>query len=136
MSRILLWRRDGARAAQMLETLPATSGPNRVFRALLMLAINGEPPFAVLEGAFERAKGRALMFRCQLEAECALTLGDTERGLAAIERAATTALFDQAWMDFCPPLEVVREHPRFLAVKGLVDARAARVVEAFLAPEA
>jgi serine/threonine-protein kinase len=139
MSRILLWRRDGARAAQMLAALPELSsrvGPNRVFRALLLVAIDGEPPYAMLDTVFEKAKGRGLVFRCQIEAECALTLGDTERGLAAIERAGELVLFDQAWMDFCPPLASVREHPRFLAVKALVDARAARVVAAYLAPEA
>ncbi len=136
MSRILLWRRDRVRAAQMLTMLPGTSGPNRVFRALLSVAIDGVPPYAMLDTVFARAKGRGLVFRCQIEAECALTLGDTERGLAAIERAGDLVLFDQAWMDCCPPLAVVREHPRFLAVKALVDARAARVVEAFLAPEA
>jgi eukaryotic-like serine/threonine-protein kinase len=135
MSRILMWRRDAARAAQMLETLPTTGGANRVFRALLLLATRGEPPFAVLQTVFEKSKGRPLMFACQLEAECALALGDTERGLAAIERASGLALFDQAWMDFCPPLAVVREHPRFLAVKALVDERAARLVEAYLAPD-
>ena len=135
MSRILLWRRDSVRAAQMLELIPATGGPNRVFRAMLALVVSGEPPFAVLDEAFGKAKGRALMFRYQLETECALTLGDTGRGLAAIESASSLALFDQAWMDFCPPLSVVRQHPRFLAVKALVDERAARVVDAYLAPE-
>jgi serine/threonine-protein kinase len=136
MSRILLWRRDRVRGAQMLEALPVTGGPNRVFRALLALAVHGEPPFALFDAVFERAKGRALMFRYQLEAECALSLGETERGLVAIEKACDLALFDQAWMDFCPPLAVVRDHPRFLAVKALVDARAARVVAAFLAHDA
>jgi serine/threonine-protein kinase len=139
MSRILLWRRDRERAAQMLAMLPmlpGRAGPNRVFRALLLVAIDGEPPYAMLDTVFEKAKGRGLVFRCQIEAECALTLGDTERGLAAIERAGDLALFDQAWMDFCPPLAIVREHPRFLAVKALVDARAARVVAAYLAPQA
>ncbi len=136
MSRILLWRRDRVRAAQMLATLPGSSGPSRVFRALLLVAIDGEPPFALFDTVFEKATGRALIFRCQLEAECALSLGDTERGLAAIERGVALGLFDQAWMDFCPLLAGVREHPRFLAVKALVDARAARVVAAYLAPEA
>jgi serine/threonine-protein kinase len=139
MSRILLWRRDRERAAQMLAMLPTLSanvGPNRVFRALLSVAIDGAPPYALLDTVFERAKGRGLVFRYQIEAECALTLGDTERALVAIERAGDLALFDQAWMDFCPPLAAVREHPRFLAVKALVDARAARVVDAYLAPEA
>ena len=136
ISRILVWRRDSARAAKILETLPATSdGPSFVFRSLLALAAHGASPFAMLESAFARTKGRAVMFWCQLEAECALTLGDPERGLAAIERASALALFDQAWMDFCPPLEAVRQHPRFLAVKEVVDARAARVVEAFFSPE-
>ena len=119
----------------MLAALPELSsrvGPNRVFRAPLLVAIDGEPPYDLLDTVFEEAKGRGLVFRCQIEAECALTLGDTERGLAAIE----LVLFDQARMDFCPSLEAVRQHPRFLAVKALVDARAARVVAAYLAPEA
>ncbi|MEP7125128.1 MAG: protein kinase [Byssovorax sp.] len=135
MSRILLWRRDAARAAQMLAALPSTGGPNRVFGALLRVASHGEPPWEAFQTAFARSRGRSQMFWCQLEAECALTLGDADRGLDAIERASSLALFDQAWIDFCPPLAAVREHPRFLAVKAVVDARAARVVDELLASD-
>ena len=137
LSRIFVWRRDAARASEMLRQLPAGKDSVVVFRALLELAAHGKPPFDVFvaTGA-NRANARTRLFFLQLEAECAGVLGDVDRSLAAIEQAVAISCFDEAWMELCPMLEPLRSHPRFLAAKAVVAARAARVVAELLAPEA
>jgi len=137
LARILVWRRDAPRAVEILRTLPEAEGAIAVLRALLELAAFGKPPFEVLSATMlSRASGRSLAFFHQLEAEGASVLGDVDRALAAIERAAAVSFFDEAWMELCPVLEPLRAHPRFLAVKSVAAARAARVVAELLAPEA
>jgi serine/threonine-protein kinase len=137
LSRMLLWRRDAARAAEMLEHLPAGKGPFVVFRGLLELTAHGKLPFDVLGATgIGRASPRTRAFFFQLEAECACVIDDVDRALAAIEQAAALVFFDEAWMALCPLLAPLRDHPRFLAAKAVVAARAARVVAELLAPDA
>jgi eukaryotic-like serine/threonine-protein kinase len=70
------------------------------------------------------------IFTLQLVAESEAYLGDRERALDALERAARTGLADVAWFDRCPLLAPLREDPRFAAARVPVAARAEGIIDA------
>jgi serine/threonine-protein kinase len=128
-ARILVWRRDAARAAERLRNLPASGSAPVATRALLEMAANGTPAYS---WAGEAGIPRLRSFFFQIEAEVASFVGDRERALAVIARAAEGTLYDIAWMDGCPLLAPLRDDPAFLAVRATVKARAERIEQAYL----
>jgi serine/threonine-protein kinase len=138
-ARATLWRRDAARARQMLPTLKSTTPALVVVRAMLVLAAGGPPPYEALAllGVRMQLRGRASIraraFFHQLEAESAAFLGDRDRALDAIRRASEHAVFDVAWLDLCPLFADLRDDPAFALARAPVAARAAAVEAAYRA---
>jgi eukaryotic-like serine/threonine-protein kinase len=135
-ARVLLWRRDARRAAEILPRVPPTSPANRVARGMLEILSGVTPSYALaLEFGLRATLGfRVRTFFLQMEAEIAVLLGDPARALTAITRATSQALFDVAWMDRCPLLAELRADPAFQAARVEVAARAAAVEQAYRAP--
>lgn len=66
----------------------------------------------------------------QVLAESLAYFGDHEGALSHVERSVAAGLFDLAWVDRCPVLDVIRQHPRFQAARATVEARARAVADA------
>jgi TolB-like protein len=60
---------------------------------------------------------------CQVCAEIMAARGFLEEALDMLELACGARLIDIDWLDHCPPLAPLREHPRLLAVRRQVTAR-------------
>ncbi len=138
VARVAVWRRDREVAQRLLGSFEATSPAGQFSNAMFTFILTGADPTKAL--SFMQDPSVVLRTRCmftQIEAECAAFVGDYDRSLAAVERAASSAgLFDLAWMKGCQILEPIREHPRFLAVRVVVSERAARIIAEYTAPEA
>ncbi|MEO6575546.1 MAG: protein kinase, partial [Polyangiaceae bacterium] len=132
--RLAIWRRDKVYAAQLLEKIlerPFTAQP--IAASICHLIIQGEAlpgvQRAILMGA--RASGRATRrrsFFCQVAAELAAYLGAEDEALSAMEDGVDAKLIDIFWLDRCPLFDDLRSHPRFLAVRKTVDARANEIL--------
>jgi serine/threonine protein kinase/tetratricopeptide (TPR) repeat protein len=66
---------------------------------------------------------RGLVLALQARAEVCGLAGDAERCLEFVEQAAQGGLIDIGWLDLCPLLQLVRETPRFVAARALVQRR-------------
>ena len=78
---------------------------------------------------------RRRSFFAQVVTEMWCVFGDTAAALQAVERAADARLSDLSWLDRCPSLDVIREEPRFKAVRELVAERARQTLEALDVPK-
>lgn len=135
--RLAIWKRDRVYAAHLLEKImerPFTVQPIAV--SICQLIIQGEvlPDVqrAILMGA--RASGRATRrraFFCQLAAEVSAYLGAEDDALSAMEDSVDAKLIDIFWLDHCPLFDTMRSHPRFIAVRKTVDARAKEILACF-----
>jgi serine/threonine-protein kinase len=82
----------------------------------------------VLAGTHPGSRVRPLL--CQLLAEQYAYVGADEQALAAVEAAAAGTLHDLSWLDRCPTLQRLREHPRFVAARERVAERVRPVLAA------
>ena len=73
---------------------------------------------------------RRLLF-LQIEAAVMAILGDVERSIGALTRAASVGLTDLFWLERCRVLESVREDPRFASIHAEVSRRASEILEAY-----
>jgi TolB-like protein len=130
IGRYCLWTRDADLARTALEQSQRRGLDWPLIKVLLRLVVDGTPPWDELPRP-EAMTSRFSGFMCQIAAECAVYLDDTERALAAIEGADAAEIFDLAWMDRCPLFETIREHPRFRAVRERVQVRASAIEAAY-----
>ena len=133
IGRYCLWTRDVERARAVLEELAKSNHEMRLTRVMLGAVARGEAPWELLPPPTE-VNSRFHAFMSQIAAEAAGFLGDVERGLAYTEQASIAGTFDLAWMDGCPLLAGLRDHPRFQAARVAVEARAAAIEAAYLEP--
>ena len=77
---------------------------------------------------------RRRSFFSQIVTEMWCIFGDKAAALEALERAADAKLSDSSWIDRCPSLEMIREEPRFKAVRERVTERARLTLEALDVP--
>jgi serine/threonine-protein kinase len=95
-------------------------------------ALAGDPTLsfdfleALANGAPVGSRFRPVLY--QHVAELSAQLGQHERALGAVEKAAEALLFDLVWLDRCPVLEPLRGSPRFVAARQVVAARADEVI--------
>lgn len=84
-----------------------------------------EPVTAVL-GQFAEANAvaRRRAFFQQLVVEIWSANGELDKALDALEASRRAGLSDLAWLDRCPVLDPIRNHPRFKAVRDEVAVRA------------
>jgi TolB-like protein/predicted Ser/Thr protein kinase len=130
--RVALWQRDFERAASWRSVLETRTDLFPAVR-LLFLALTRDPSFAAEVKSSLAAMTapsplrRRRAFYAVIMAEFSQFLRETEMALAAIEQADESRLFDISWLDRSPTLEPLRTHPRFIAARDRVAARAAEV---------
>jgi serine/threonine-protein kinase len=131
-ARVALWQQDFERVGLWRSKMETRTDLFPSIR-LLFLALTHDPAFAVQVQAALVEMGapspllRRSAFYAVLTAEFAQFLGETEMALTAIERADACLLIDVSWLDLCPTLEPLRRHPRFVAARASIAARAAEV---------
>lgn len=77
-----------------------------------------------IENAIAHHSQRLPTFHRQLLAEIHMAAGNRADALAEIESAASMALIDVSWLDYCPLLADLRGEPRFAKARALVATRA------------
>jgi serine/threonine-protein kinase len=133
-ARLVMWRRDRGRAAELLRTAPLTGPAGARTRLLLEAMAGGPPPYDAFASLASRATVRLGAFFAQLETEVAAFAGDHPRALAALTRTADAGTFDVAWADGCPLLQPLRAHPIFAEARARIAARADRAIAAYREP--
>ena len=128
-ARFATWRRDvevNHRLRASFDT--ATLGPDDVetvvfVRMLLDVHFCDSDPTPMFEllsacACQPSASPRRALFCLQLLAETAAYVGDRPRALAAVEGMCALGSYDALWLDRCPLLEPLREHPRVCQVRA------------------
>ncbi|MBI4950524.1 MAG: hypothetical protein HY908_00680, partial [Myxococcales bacterium] len=133
-ARLLMWRRDAARAEVLARELELRADfalvvPLTLLRIVAAGSISPEVA-ALLVPKDGEGSARRRAFFCQLEAEVTAYVGRPEVALAALGRAVDAGLIDLAWVDRCPLLADLRSSPSFAASRDVVARRAARIVAA------
>ena len=130
-ARFNLWRR--ARVHDLAETPEGPYGP--LLGYYIETVQSGEFTDAarrhyaeMLASTHPGSRVRPLL--CQLLAELHAYVGADEHALAAVEQAASETLHDLSWLDRCPTLQPLRNHPRFVAARDRVAARVRPVLTA------
>ncbi|MFO0757986.1 MAG: protein kinase [Byssovorax sp.] len=135
LSRMLMWRRDARRAAELLPRIVDGHGPSGVSRLFLQAAAGLPLDLDYLQRVAQTSAAKPIsqVFFRQAEAELAAALGDREGVFASLARAAAGPCFDLLWADRCPLFAGLRDDPRFIAARDLIAARAGEVEQAYLA---
>ena len=135
LARMTLWRRDRARAAELLRRLKGGESYMRIPELLLEVAAETRipPSLAGLPSQAHTQEGglRRRAFVLQLEAEAQAYIGDTEQAIAAIRRASDAGLIDVVWLDRCPLFEALRGSPDFPVLRAAVKRRADEILDAY-----
>lgn len=128
--RLLLWANNRERARELIGNPSVQQTP--FARAMLDFLISPSghaDPRLMLAPAFTSPhatwRGRALFQ--QGNAEFSMLLGSPDDALSAIEEAVNIGLFDIMWLEGCPLLAPLRDHPRYHAAHTTVAARARRI---------
>ena len=141
-ARFAFWKKDAARASELLEGLPAlearapapSSPIGRVVRSFLEVTAFGTVPPEERFFLPDEVKPRARAFLAQIQTEIACTLGRREAALESLARCDAFGFFDVAWMDHCIPLAFIRGEHGFQAVRERVAERAGRIIAAYREP--
>ena len=133
-SRLLMWRRDRARAEEWLKR-PDLQGDNYSASRGMLEVIAGkkrmEPADFFKNGlGSEQSSPRGRTFYFQLLTEFNAFYRENDAAIRELARCVDMGFFDICWMDRCPLLEELRVDLRFHALRKIVAARAAQVHEA------
>ena len=135
-ARLLFWRRDAARASELLATrTDAIATQQPLVLPWLELAAHGRTSGAMPPMLADRMPQFYRRFVLQSEIEHAAFLGDLERALEALGRLDAAGSADVAWLERCPLLEEVRRRPEAEPMRRRVAERAARVIAAYASAE-
>jgi serine/threonine-protein kinase len=131
--RSVIWRRDLEGVRSVREAIAAAPEAERDYYLPMIdetyKALIGEPfvdRFRAMADA-PHASLRRRSYFYQLSAEMNAYAGRVDDALDALERAADVLLFDVLWLDRCPILDSLRDHPRFARVRAVAGARAAAI---------
>jgi serine/threonine-protein kinase len=137
LARFALYWEDRALAAKMAKLFEEEPAEGAIVRKLTMptLVAYAQDDATFLEkiDRFEEAieglagSPRQRCFHHQLAAELYGAAKAWDRALASIEKAARLPLVDVLWLDQCPCLGGVREHPRFATARATTAARVAEL---------
>jgi serine/threonine-protein kinase len=87
------------------------------------------PDLLAVADAVPGLRGRLYLY--QVTAEIHGFLGEGDRALVAVESAARQGLLDRLWLERCPLLDDLREHPRYREAHAEVTHRAEAVLAAY-----
>jgi serine/threonine-protein kinase len=135
-ARMAIWRREpglGALIRPELEPLTAQFAPGLM--DLLIELYSGREWAELRDQLVSGIKvpwpnRRRRTWAAQIVAEACGWAGDGESALALVEYASGDGLFDLHWLDKCPVLDCMREHPRFAEVRVPIQRRADGVLDA------
>jgi hypothetical protein len=137
-TRLALWKNDPREKRRVKSELASARFPHKTFAMLYAGCLGTEPP-DLLQRQFidDRTQSptcsrRQRAYFSQLAAEGYASQGDMARGLDALEAAVEHGLFDAAWIDLCPALASLREHPRFRILRDEVNHRAVVIEQTLL----
>jgi serine/threonine protein kinase/tetratricopeptide (TPR) repeat protein len=129
VGRMTMWTRDRAAGAALAKTLGALEvGSAPLVQALASVVGDARLPDAFRahvqsQATSDRLTPRMRAFWNQLNAELHGYVG--EPAIDDVKTAVEIGLFDIVWLDACPLLEPLRDHPEFPALRAKVAARAA-----------
>ncbi len=135
MARVAVWFADRQLAERTLRRLPPDPGNRggslRFARLLASLATSSDATWELRE-LQARTHARPIPRRFHVNAyqsgaEAEAARGDPLRGLQNLELADQGGLADVEWLERCPALDVLRDEPRFDAVRARTRARAAAI---------
>jgi TolB-like protein len=130
LTRLAMWRRDGAGAQMLHGQVEARSfGLRDSVLDMLAMVQRGAPTPRMYEvlGVWGRVVGRARRrptFMRQLAAEARAFAREDAACVAAMAEGDALGLLDLTWVDRCPLFDGMREGPAFVEVRGRIAARA------------
>jgi serine/threonine-protein kinase len=141
--RYAAWRKDPALLREIAEEFDRSRKDLR----FNLGAVDAYVDVALRAGPFEAAKramedrafvdgasARRTTFYLQMQAELAGIARDKVECLHALTKADRHGLFDLAWLDHCPLLEIARSSEGFKAIRNNVLMRAESVYDALWSP--
>lgn len=139
--RMALWRKDPAWAKQKL-TLPGDEsvGCQRGKRLLRVAASEdgsaslSDDEFRQLFEAGSSANPRRRVMLHQGRTELLCFEQKREAALLSLADCVEDGLCDVMWIDLCPLLELLRDEPRFVTLRQVVEARASQIRAAMETP--
>ncbi|MFO0755727.1 MAG: protein kinase [Byssovorax sp.] len=123
-ARIALWHRVPAQLA----SIPPDSYI-RVYHEALAEGRLRDDQRAFLRQRAQATKGRMRPLFLQRNTELYAFDGDIAAALDSAEAAVEAELIDLLWIDRCPTLEPLRAEPRWAALRAVVEARAAQIIQ-------
>jgi eukaryotic-like serine/threonine-protein kinase len=90
---------------------------------------DGAPDLLAVADAVPGLRGRLYLY--QITAEIHGFLGEIEPAITAVEKAARQGLLDRLWLERCPLLDRVRDHPRYPAAHAEVARRTEAILAAY-----
>jgi eukaryotic-like serine/threonine-protein kinase len=129
VARIMLWSGDLATWEPMLPAPGTDFGPiSMVVTATRSVLTSGatDPKIDAQTVALAGSPERPLRFRTllhQVSAELHARVGDVETALERLECALEVGLIDWEWLERCPVLDRLRDHPRFTRLRAALAER-------------
>jgi serine/threonine-protein kinase len=139
MSRLIAWLRDRDRARELLRQ-PLMSQPAFAETRARLRWLLGEQTLSLAEvlPAFYQRKNlswRAVLFAKQLLVEHACVEERPADAIALLREGAELGMIDITWLDLCPLLQALRQHPELAPVRRRMAENARAVQSAFGLPE-
>jgi serine/threonine-protein kinase len=138
-TRHALWFSDRAEAARLARTAADADIPKAARAAvegLLGIALGRYEPLYD-SGTLDRllpidssCPPRRTAFYAQVRTEMFASAGDLPRALESLEAADANGLYDVVFLERCPLLAPMRDHPRFVQVRERTKLRAYRIAAA------
>jgi tetratricopeptide (TPR) repeat protein len=133
-ARMVLWTYQKDMAEAFLSEL-SLSSEYETARAMIEVVaraeLSDEAAMCLAIGRSPEGGIRRRLLYLQIEAAVMSILGDVERSIGALQRAAAVGLTDLFWLERCRVLDRVRADPRFIPVHAVVSRRAREILEAY-----
>ncbi len=135
-ARLVLWWRDVERGRALLSELDMTIPTHAGSRRWLHLLVEGTEGPTHLPPTPPGYESPAVLRRFWTQVECELASFQEQwpRAMAALRTLDELGSFDLEWLDGMPLIEALRSTDELRQIRERFAARAARVVEAYLAP--
>jgi eukaryotic-like serine/threonine-protein kinase len=124
-ARFMLWRRE---IGPLAEGEPGSY--LRLYAELLPTSVLTDSHRRFMAERAAGASARLKPLFCQRNAEIFCFVGDVDAAFEATHQGVDADLIDFSWIERCPILDPMRSDPRWAPLRGIVEARAARILDA------
>jgi eukaryotic-like serine/threonine-protein kinase len=135
LGRTSCWRQDPEYSKKLL-TYPIVHQPGFEQAKLLLdwsahreIRINHNEFFTASMGT-EHASARSRVFLFQIAAEMSALSGQINQAMTALQNGIDAGFCDIMWMDYCPAISVLKDHPSFETLRNVVHTRALQTQQA------